>query len=89
MITLTVLPWVWMLLGAAFVIALWRLLRGPSLPDRVLALDTAYVLAMAGLLLHGLLSGSTVLFEAALVIALLGFVATVAFARFIEGEAPE
>lgn len=89
MITLTLLPAIWMLLGVAFVIALWRLLRGPSLPDRVLALDTAYVLAMAGLLLHGLLSGSTVLFEAALVIALLGFVATVAFARFIEGEAPE
>jgi len=89
MITLTLLPAIWMLLGAAFVVALWRLLRGPSLPDRVLALDTAYVLAMAGLLLHGLLSGSTVLFEAALVIALLGFVATVAFARFIEGEAPE
>lgn len=89
MITLTVLPYVWMLLGAAFVIALWRLLRGPSLPDRVLALDTAYIMAMAGLLLLGLASGSTVLFEAALVIALLGFVATVAFARFIEGEAPE
>ena len=89
MITLTVLPYVWMLLGAAFVIALWRLLRGPSLSDRVLALDTAYIMAMAGLLLHGLASRSTVLFDAALVIALLGFVATVAFARFIETEAPE
>ena len=37
MITLTLLPAIWMLLGAAFVVALWRLLRGPNLPDRVLA----------------------------------------------------
>lgn len=86
MITLTLLPAIWMLLGAAFLVALWRLLRGPSLPDRVLALDTAYVLVMAGLLLHGLVNGSSVLFEAALVIAVLGFVATVAFARFVESE---
>ena len=89
MITLTLLPAIWMLLGAAFVAALWRLLRGTSLPYRVLALDTAYVLVMAGLLLHGLVSGSTVLFEAALIIAVLGFVATVAFARFLESEGPQ
>lgn len=78
------LPCIWMLLGAAFIAALLRLLRGPTLPDRVLALDTAYVLVMLGLMLHGLVSGSKLLFEAALVIAVLGFVATVAFARFIE-----
>lgn len=89
MITLTLLPAIWMLLGAAFVVALWRLMRGPNLPDRVLALDTAYVLVLAGLLLHGLASGSTVLFEAALIIAVLGFVATVAFARFTESEEAE
>lgn len=88
MITLMLLPWIWMALGAAFVAALWRLLRGPTLPDRVLALDTAYVLMMAGILLHGLVSGSTLLYEAALIIAILGFLATVAFARFIEGERP-
>lgn len=80
------LPCIWMLLGAAFIAALLRLLRGPTLPDRVLALDTAYVLVMLGLMLHGLVSGSKLLFEAALVIAVLGFVATVAFARFIESE---
>ncbi len=44
---------------------------------------------LAGLLLHGLASGSTVLFEAALIIAVLGFVATVAFARFTESEEAE
>lgn len=80
------LPCIWMLLGAAFIAALLRLLRGPTLPDRVLALDTAYVLVMLGLMLHGLVGGSKLLFEAALVIAVLGFVATVAFARFIESE---
>lgn len=86
MITLTLLPGIWVLLGLAFAAALWRLLRGPTLPDRVLALDTAYVVVMAGLLLHGLVSESKLLFEAALIIAVLGFVATVAFARFIENE---
>lgn len=87
--TAAVLPWVWLLLGIAFAGAAWRLLRGPTLLDRVLALDTAYVLVAAGLLLQGLIGGNAVLFEAALVIALLGFIATAALARFVEGERPE
>lgn len=87
--TAAVLPWVWLLLAVAFAGAAWRLLRGPTLLDRVLALDTAYVLVAAGLLLQGLVSGNPVLFEAALVIALLGFIATAALARFIEGEREE
>jgi len=87
--TAAVLPWVWLLLALAFSGAAWRLLRGPTLLDRVLALDTAYVLVAAGLLLQGLVSGNAVLFEAALVIALLGFIATAALARFIEGERGE
>ena len=88
MITLTLLPAIWMLLGAAFVVALWRLLRGPNLPDRVPALDTAYVLVLAGLLLHGLASGPTVLVGAAPIIAGVGFVGPRAVARFPQsGEA--
>ncbi len=71
----------------AFVLALllttWRLLRGPSLPDRILALDTLYVNALGLLVLLGLQFGTMLYFEAALVIALLGFVGTVALSRFL------
>lgn len=61
----------------------WRLLRGPEATDRVLALDTLYLNVVALVILLGLRLGSPLLFEAALVIAMLGFVATVALARFI------
>lgn len=61
----------------------WRLLAGPDQPDRVLALDTLYVNTVALVILLGLRFASDLLFEAALVIAMLGFIATVALARFI------
>ena len=67
----------------ATLLALWRVLRGPETVDRVLGLDTLYVNAVALVILLGLSSGTALLFEAALVIAMLGFVATVAVARFI------
>jgi multicomponent K+:H+ antiporter subunit F len=61
----------------------WRALRGPEPTDRVLALDTLYVNVVALVILLGLRLSSTLLFEAALVIAMLGFVATVALARHL------
>ncbi len=61
----------------------WRLLRGPDLPDRILALDTVTINAVALVVLLGLRWQTTLLFEAALIVAMLGFVATVAAARFI------
>lgn len=61
----------------------WRLLRGPAAPDRLLALDTLYMNALALIVLLGLRWGTGLLFEAALIVALLGFVSTVALARFI------
>jgi multicomponent K+:H+ antiporter subunit F len=67
----------------AMLLALWRVLRGPKAPDRILALDTLYVNGMALLILLGIRRGSTLYFEAALVIAMLGFVGTVALAKFI------
>jgi multicomponent K+:H+ antiporter subunit F len=66
----------------AFALGAVRLLRGPSTPDRILALDTLYVNAVAVAILLGIRYDSTAYFEAALVIALIGFVATVAAARF-------
>ena len=67
----------------AMVLCGWRLLRGPDLPDRILALDTLAINAIAGLLLLGIRWQTALWFEAALIIAMLGFVATVALARFV------
>ena len=66
-----------LLLGA------WRLLRGPSLPDRILALDTLYVNALALLVLVGIAFSTSLYFEVALVIAMLGFVGTVVLSKFV------
>ena len=70
-------------LALALALCGWRLLRGPSVADRILALDTLGINTVALVMLLGLRWQSTLLFEAALVIALLGFVATVALARFV------
>lgn len=67
----------------ALALTAWRLLRGPEPTDRVLALDTLYVNTVGLVILLGLKLSSDLLFEAALVIAMLGFIATVALARFI------
>ncbi|GEO39775.1 multicomponent K+:H+ antiporter subunit F [Skermanella aerolata] len=78
------------LLGLAMACATYRLLRGPRAQDRVLGLDTLYVNATMLLLTFGMRSGSTLYFEAALIIALLGFVATAAMAKFLmRGEVIE
>jgi multicomponent K+:H+ antiporter subunit F len=68
----------------------WRILRGPRAQDRVLGLDTLYVTAMLLFLVTGMRTGSSFFFEAAMVIGLLGFVATVAMAKFLlRGEVIE
>lgn len=78
------------LLALAIGCATIRLLRGPRAQDRVLALDTVYVNAMLLILTFGMREGSLLYFEAALVIALLGFVSTAALARFLmRGEVIE
>jgi multicomponent K+:H+ antiporter subunit F len=79
-----------LLLAVAMACAAFRLLRGPRAQDRVLGLDTLYVNATMLLLTFGMRAGSTLYFEAALVIALLGFVATAALAKFLmRGEVIE
>lgn len=62
---------------------LWRLFRGPSRPDRILALDTMYINSIALIILFGISSGTTLYFEAALLIAMLGFVSTAAMCKYI------
>ncbi|MGX9963400.1 K+/H+ antiporter subunit F [Roseomonas sp. F4] len=78
------------MLGLALACCAWRLLRGPRAQDRVLALDTMYVTAAILLLVFGIRTGSDLYFEAALAIALFGFVATAALSKFLmRGEVIE
>jgi multicomponent K+:H+ antiporter subunit F len=78
------------LLSLAMACAAFRLLSGPRAQDRVLGLDTLYVNAAMLLLTFGMRTGSTLYFESALVIALLGFVSTAALAKFLmRGEVIE
>ena len=83
----TILSWsllaALVLLALAMVVASFRMLRGPRAQDRIVAFDAFYVNAMLLLLVFGMRTGSTLYFEAALVIALLGFVATLALAKFL------
>ena len=79
-----------MLIGFAMVLAVYRLLRGPRAQDRVLALDTLYVNAMLLTVTFGMRTGTTLYFEAALLIGMLGFVSTAALAKFLlRGEVIE
>ncbi|BAU49017.1 cation:proton antiporter [Sulfurifustis variabilis] len=71
------------LLAIAALLNLWRALRGPDLTDRIVALDTLYVNAIALLMVDGIYLGTAVYFEAALLIAMTGFVGTVALCKYI------
>jgi multicomponent K+:H+ antiporter subunit F len=71
------------LVSAALLLSFLRLLLGPSKPDRILALDTLYVNTVALLVLLGIHLGSNLYFEAALLIAMIGFVGTVALSKFL------
>lgn len=67
----------------AMVLNMFRLLRGPGIPDRILALDTLSVNTIALLVLAGLRDTSTIYFEAAVVIAMLGFVTTIVLSKYV------
>ena len=71
------------IVGLAMLMALVRLLRGPTVPDRVLALDTLNVATIAQLILFGMHLGSAIYFEVALIIAMLGFVSTVVLSKYV------
>lgn len=70
-------------IAVAMLMAFWRLVRGPSLPDRILALDTLNIDAIALLVLYGMNIGSELYFEAALVLAMLGFFSTLVLSKYI------
>jgi multicomponent K+:H+ antiporter subunit F len=74
----------------AMALALVRLFLGPSAQDRVLAFDTLYINGMLTLLMLGIRSSSSVYFDMALLIAMFGFVGTVALTKFLlRGEVIE
>ncbi len=73
----------YVLVGLAFVLSFYRLLRGPDAPDRILALDTLYVNTIALLVLLGMDLGSAIYFESALLIAMMGFVGTIALSKYL------
>jgi len=85
-----VIPLCLAMLGAALLLAVARLVKGPSLPDRVLALDTLYINAIALIMVLGIRYSSQMYFEAALVMVLFGFVGSAALAKFLlRGEVIE
>lgn len=71
------------MLSVALVLNLWRLIIGPHVVDRILALDTMYINSIALILLYGIYNETPLYFEAALLIAMLGFVSSVAFGKYL------
>jgi len=73
--------------GLAFFLAFIRLVRGPSLPDRVVALDLMGTLTVGTIAAYEVFMGQSSLLDAGLVVALVAFLGTVAFARYVERRA--
>ena len=78
-----VIPIAFTMLAFSVLLSFIRLLKGPDLPDRILALDTLYINAIALVVLLGIHLGSALYFEAALLIALMGFVGTIALSKYL------
>ena len=69
--------------GLGLLICLYRLVSGPQRADRILALDTMVINVIALLILYGLWQGTAIYFEASMLVAMVGFVSTVAYCRFL------
>ena len=70
-------------LGVSFLLTVWRVIKGPTLPDRVIALDMLVGIVMGFIALIAIRTGFTLYIDIAISLGLVGFLATVAFARFI------
>lgn len=78
------------MLSLAMAFALYRIVKGPRAQDRVLGLDTLYINAMLMLIAFGIRTANTVYFETGLIIAVIGFVSSIALAKFLmRGEVIE
>ncbi len=78
-----VMPIAFTFLAVSILLSFIRLLKGPDLPDRILALDTLYINAIALVVLLGLHFDTVLYFEAALLIAVMGFVGTIALSKYL------
>ncbi len=79
----TVIPIAFVLVSVASILSFSRLVMGPDMPDRILALDTLYINSIALLILLGIYSNSALYFEAALLIAVMGFIGTLALSKYL------
>ncbi|WP_439573776.1 K+/H+ antiporter subunit F [Phreatobacter sp.] len=78
-----VLPVAFAMVTLAMALNLWRLVKGPDAADRILALDTLSINTIALVLLLGMAWATKAYFEAALIIAMMGFVGTAALCKFL------
>jgi multicomponent Na+:H+ antiporter subunit F len=76
-------------LGVALLVAILRLMKGPTLPDRIVAMDLVGVLVVGLIVVLAASTGVRATLDGAIVIALIGFVGTVAYATYVERERPE
>lgn len=77
-------------MSVSLLLNLWRLISGPTVMDRILAVDTMVINAIGVIILFGIYQKTNMYFESALLFAMFGFVSTVAFCRFIlRGDAIE
>jgi len=70
-------------LAVALALNLWRLLKGPTISDRIVALDTMVINAIAIIVLIGIETADDTYFDVAMLLAMVGFVGTVAYCKFI------
>ncbi|WP_238364431.1 K+/H+ antiporter subunit F [Mesobacterium pallidum] len=68
--------------GLGTLLCLWRVMTGPEVADRILALDTMVINVIAVLILYGIWQGTAIYYEASMLVAMVGFVSTVAYCRF-------
>jgi multicomponent K+:H+ antiporter subunit F len=78
-----IMPIAFTMLALSMLLSFMRLIKGPDLPDRILALDTLYINAIALVVLLGLHLNTSLYFEAALLIAVMGFVGTIALSKYL------
>jgi multicomponent K+:H+ antiporter subunit F len=79
----TAIPIAFVMIGLAMMLSLYRMVIGPEMTDRVLALDTLYINTVALIVLIGIDMKNSAYFESALLIAIMGFVGTVALSKYM------
>ncbi len=77
------------LMSAAFFLTAWRVIKGPTLPDRIVALDMLVGIAIGFIAVIAIRTGFNLYVDIAIALGLVGFLATVAFARFVLSRGPD